>query len=121
MALSDGVNDGAKRLVVATLCRSALEAAAHERIRADRLLRGQDRHADVEALIARAETTHQVLTLALLGDQQYGRDLMPRLNAYGRWAGDAFMSVKHGAHDAYAGDLPALIRDVARLAERVRS
>jgi hypothetical protein len=106
--------------VVAGLCRSALEAAGHESIRRARLGRGE-RHDEVEGLIEGARTTNAVLALALFGDQQRGREVLRRLNAYGGWAADAYQACRQGAHSGGVPDLDRLVADIGRLAEKVRT
>ncbi len=107
-----------RALVAVTLCRSALEAAAHTKIRQVRLAAGVP-HADVEAAIRDVHTVHEAVTLAVFDDERRGADLMGRLNGMGGWAADAFRVVKTGSHAAYGGDLAALIVDVRRLSDRI--
>lgn len=105
-----------RREVVATCCRGALEAAAHGKIRAARLARGE-RHAVVEDALQDADTTQKKVTLAVFDDPARGSDLYPRLNREGRWAADALRACKEGAHaGGYAGDLNRLVDDASRLA-----
>ncbi|MER7457499.1 AAA family ATPase [Micromonospora sp. NPDC126480] len=111
--------DNARYPLVSGFCRSALEAACHERIRRERIARGE-RHGDVEELIEKALTLNQVTALALFGDLHQGGKVFNRLNQYGRWAGDAFRACKEGVHGPGSFDLEVLVRDCRRLAEELR-
>ena len=105
-----------RREVVATCCRGALEAAAHAKIRAARLGRGE-RHAIVEDALRVADTTHKKVTLAVFDNPARGSELFPRLDREGRWAANALRACKEGAHaGGYAGDLTTLVEDAGRLA-----
>ncbi|MGI5246666.1 AAA family ATPase [Dactylosporangium sp. CA-139066] len=106
--------------LVLTFCRSAIEAACHERVRRERIQRGE-RHADVERLLERALTTTQTAALALFGDADQGGKVLPHLDQRkGRWAADAFKACKQGAHGVYGGNLERLVGDTARLTEALR-
>lgn len=119
MALSEHVSDEAKRLVVATQCRFAIEAAAHDRIRSDQLGKGE-RHTDVEQLVAHPRTLHEITTLAVFGDPSRAGDLYGRLsNMCGGGAVDAFKAIRDGAHRAHTGDLMSLIRQAEVIARKV--
>jgi hypothetical protein len=102
--------------LVASCCRSAIEAACVARTRRVRLQRG-DQHAEVEAALAAATTTHMKATMAIFDDPNRGGDLLKRLRAVGPWAIDAFQACRKGAHKGLPGDLRPLIKDVGRLAE----
>ncbi|WP_446218655.1 AAA family ATPase [Micromonospora sp. IBHARD004] len=105
--------------LVSAFCRSALEAACHERIRRERI-GGGERHGDVEELIEKALTLNQVAALALFGDTHQGGKVLGRLNRFGGWAGDVFQACKQGVHKAGSFDLEMLVRDSRRLAEELR-
>ena len=102
--------------LVASCCRSAIEAACHVKIRSVRLVRG-DTHTAVEAAIAEATTTHKKATLAVFDDQGRGSDLLGRLRSVGTWAAGALQNCKQGAHHGLTGDLRPFVRDAERLAE----
>lgn len=108
-----------KAVVVPGFCRSAIEAACHEAVRRRRLGAGQ-RAADVEDALRAARTTNQMVALALFDDGERGGDVLPRLNAIGRWAADVYQASRTGGHSAYTGELTELVRDTDRLAERLR-
>lgn len=102
--------------LVASCCRSAIEAACHAKVRHVRLSRG-DAHADVEAALSAAVTTHQKATLAVFDDRDRGSDLLPRLAKVGGWAADALQLCRKGAHQGFNGDARQLVSDASRLAE----
>jgi hypothetical protein len=116
MALTKELPPDIRGELVASCCRSAIEAACHTKIRAVRLGRG-DTHASVEDAIADAITTHKKAMLAVFDDPSRGGDLFGRLRSVGPWAIDAFQRCKQGAHHGLTGDLRPFIRDVERLAE----
>ena len=45
------------------------------------------------------------MALALFDDEKRTSEVLSRLNKFGKWAGDAFMACKEGAHEAHTGDL----------------
>ncbi|GAA1084382.1 AAA family ATPase [Pseudonocardia alni] len=115
MALTRELPPDIRGELVASCCRSAVEAACHNRIRAVRLGRGHS-HSEVEAVLADAETTHKKATLAVFDDPQRGGDLLPRIRSGLGAAGvDAFQDCKQGAHRGLRGDLRAFVNDVRTL------
>jgi len=121
MARTDQMPRDARALAAAGFCRSALEAACHEAIRARRIKAGV-RHADVERELAAADTTHEMLTLALLKDASRGNELVSRIRSRnGQAAVDAFHAIKSGTHVVYQGDLKHLVNETERLANAVRA
>lgn len=105
--------------LIATCCRSALEAASQAKIRSVRLGRGEpNRH--VDEVLTSAHSTHQLMTLAVFDDPDRAPDLLRRLNQEGPWAADALQACRQGAHFGAEGDLRWLIRDANRLAEWVQ-
>jgi predicted ATPase len=111
--------DNVRYPLVSGFCRSAVEAACHERIRRERIGRGE-RHADVEVLIEKALTLNQVTALALFGDMDRGGQVLGRLNRFGGWAADAFQACKEGVHGAGKVELPVLVEDTRRLTDQLR-
>lgn len=106
--------------VVPGLCRQALEATLTERIRRQRLAAG-DSHADVEEAISGAPGPSELAALAFFGDQNKAGQVLSRLNnKYGRKIGDTFVACKQGGHSASPHDIDALVRDTAKLTERIR-
>lgn len=108
--------DAVRRRVVPGFCRSALEAACMDAIRARRLKRGES-HQAVEQLVNSNATLNKLAALALFDDSERAGDVLKRLNKIGKWAGDAFKDCNSGAHDPHTGDLELLVTDSGRLAE----
>jgi hypothetical protein len=115
MALTHELPTDIRGELVASCCRSAIEAACHSKIRTVRLTRG-DTHGAVEAAIAEATTTNKKATLAVFDDPGRGGDLLGRLRSVGQWAVDALQKCKQGAHHGLTGDLRPFVRDVEKLA-----
>lgn len=115
MARTEALPDDMRRELVASCCRSAVEAACHARVRAVRLGRG-DSHAVVEAALAGAQTTHQKATLAVFDDPDRGGDLLATLRRAGPRAVDTFRGCKQGAHRGISGDLRTFVEDTQQLA-----
>lgn len=120
IARTEEMSASARALVAVTLCRSAVEAAAHEKIRRVRLTAGIPHH-EVETAIRDLRTVHEAVTLAVFDDPGRSHDLMGRLHGTGAWAADAFRAVKEHSHVAYGGDPSALINDVRRLVDHIRA
>ncbi len=121
MALTDALPEKVRAVVVAGYCRSALEAACHQAIRARRIGAGM-RHADVEQALYDAQTLHDVIALALFDDARRGAHVITRLHQLrGQAAVNAFKAAKSGTHDSYEGDLMSLVKDTGRLAEALRT
>lgn len=116
MALTRELPPDIRGELVASCCRSAIEAACHTKIRTVRLTRGET-HAAVEAVIAEANTTTQKVRLAVFDDLDRDLDLTARLRAAGPWASDALSKCSKGAHFGLAGDLRPVVRDAQNLAE----
>jgi ABC-type branched-subunit amino acid transport system ATPase component len=109
-----------RRPVVAGFCRSAIEAACHQRTRRERLGRGE-RHAAVDRLIENAHTLTQTVALALFGDAAQGRQVLPSLNRrFGPRAGDAFVACQQEIHTTTGVALRELVSDTQRLARGLR-
>jgi hypothetical protein len=119
LAKTAELTEDVRRPVVAGFCRSAFEAACHDRIRRDRLGRGES-HAAVDALIEGARTLNQTAALALFGDAREGGRVMPMLNQVGRWAADAFAACRDDVHGGTHGSLESLVDDTSRLIGRLR-
>jgi len=118
LALTDDLPKSVASRVVPGFCQSAIEAACMDAVRRRRLARG-DRHEDVEELLTANAKPHPLVALALFDNETKTGDVLSRLNQMGRWAGDAFMVCKLGAHECYDGDLSDLIRSTERLADEV--
>lgn len=116
MALTAALPADIRSQLVASCCRSAVEAACHATIRATRLAAGRT-HAEVEAVLAEATTTHKKAVLAVFDDPDRGGDLSRRLAAAGPGAVTALAMCKKGAHRGLTGDLRPFITDVTKLTE----
>jgi hypothetical protein len=119
LARTDELPAEARAVVVAGFCRSALEAACHEVVRARRLSAGAP-HAAVERSLVEARTLYQTAALALYDNQDRGRDVLRRLAELDRRGADVFTAVNAGVHGAYRGDPVALVRDMERLVGALR-
>jgi len=110
----------ARAVVVAGFCRSAIEAACHERIRNRRIGAGA-RHSEIEQALLRAHTLYQIAALALFDDDSRGDQVLSSLRTqYGPSAVAAFNAAKAGPHAAYTGNLAGFVEDTARLADQLR-
>jgi len=105
--------------VVPGFCRSAVEASCMEAVRVRRLRKGEQ-HDVIEALLMANSKMHPLMALALFDDEKKTNEVLARLNKFGKWAGDAFMACKEGAHEAHTGDLETLIDASYKLATQVR-
>jgi hypothetical protein len=121
LARTTELPEDVRALVVAGFCRSALEAACHEAIRARRLKAGV-RHSVVERELTAAHKLRQLLALALLDDADRGGDVVPALRQrYGQAAVKAFDAAREGTHGRYQGDLRHFVEETARLAKALRA
>jgi recombinational DNA repair ATPase RecF len=120
VARDDQLPDVVAARIVPGLCRLGVEAALVERVRRERIGRGEA-HAEVEAAIEAATTLTQLASLALFGGPDQGGKVLPHLDRWGRPLADAFRSVNEGAHRGYGGSLTDLVNDARDLAERIRS
>jgi hypothetical protein len=104
--------------VVPGFCRMAIETACMETVRRRRLLRGEN-HDDLEALLGSNARAHPLMALVLFDDEKKTEEVFARLKKMGPWAVETFKSCKAGAHDAYDGDVAALIKNTERLAAQL--
>lgn len=102
--------------LVATCCRSALEAASLARAKRVLLAGGMD-HREVQRRIDRAQSTRAMVTLAVLGPGHRIEDLNKQLAKEGRWAVEVVRDATAGAHVPIDRDLAELIADTERFAE----
>ncbi len=109
-----------RAVVVAGLCRGALEAACFEAIRARKLAAGVP-HADVERALESAHTLHHVVALALFGSTARGGDVLDKLHELGgqRFV-RTFRDCKSGVHEELPGDPRQFVADVGALAKALR-
>jgi hypothetical protein len=121
LALTTGLPADARAVVVAGFCRSALEAACHEAVRARRIKAGV-RHADVERELITAPKLRQLLALALLDDVARGGDVVGVIRRRcGQAAVNAFDAARDGTHELYHGDLRHFVQETERLANAIRA
>jgi hypothetical protein len=108
----------ARTVAVAGYCRSALDAACHEIVRARRISAGA-RHQDVEQALSDAHTTKQKLALVLF-DGTSG-DVMDRVRQMGGAAAVNAVNVANaGVHGTYEGDLIGLVNETDRLVKALK-
>jgi recombinational DNA repair ATPase RecF len=120
MAKTEQLPERVRAVAVAGLCRSALEAACHDVVRA-RMLADGVRHDDVERALEAAQKLHDLMALALFGSTARGADVVVRLRALGgQTFVNVFRDVKSGVHDPVPGDLMQLARDTEKLAKALR-
>jgi AAA domain len=116
MARTEELSEDSRRAVVAGYCRSALEAACQEAVRARRINAGA-RHADVEQELTRATTLRMLVALALLKDAARGKEVDAELRKrFGQAGVNALAAANAGTHGAYQGQLKRLVDDVERVA-----
>jgi energy-coupling factor transporter ATP-binding protein EcfA2 len=120
LARTRDLSEEARAVVVAGFCRSALEAACHEKIRNRRISAGAS-HSEIDQALARAHTLYQVAALALFDDASRGDQVLSKLRtSYGPAAVTAFNAAKSGPHTVYKGNLAGFVEDTARLADQLR-
>ncbi|MFE3541870.1 AAA family ATPase [Nocardia sp. NPDC059177] len=100
--------------LVATCCRSAIEAAGLAKARYELLARGLD-HAEVERRVRNAHTTRAMLTLAIMGPRARVDDLNKHLTTVGgRWLVGVLRDATAGAHVPIDRPMRELISDTER-------
>lgn len=120
MASTTDLPDDIRWPVVAGFCRSAIEASCHDRIRRQRLGRGE-RHVDVERLIESARSLPETAALAIYGDtREAGKVLSYLNNHYGRRAADVFKEIQRNVHGGSGNSFKATVDDATRLAKELR-
>ncbi|MFI0795876.1 hypothetical protein ACH4OY_24800 [Micromonospora rubida] len=112
LSRSDEVPAEVRGPVVAELCRSAVEAACHQRAWRTRVARGVP-HDEIEAAVASSRRLTTTMALAVFDDAERGGEV---LGWPGRRAGDAYRACREGMHGAYLADLPGLVADTRALA-----
>ncbi|MBH0775804.1 AAA family ATPase [Nocardia bovistercoris] len=99
--------------LVATCCRSAVEAAAQARVRRDLLAAGMD-YREVERYVERAHTTRAMVALAVMGVNYNVDDLNAFLARDARWLVNALRDVTAAAHVPIGRSMRELISDTER-------
>lgn len=100
--------------LVATCCRSAIEAAGLAKARHELLATGLD-HAEVERRVRNAHTTRAMITLAIMGPGARVDDLNKHLSAVGgRWLVGVLRDATAGAHVPIDRPMRELISDTER-------
>jgi hypothetical protein len=121
LAADDSVPPAIAARVVPGLCRTAVEAAFTEAVWRRELRAGRG-HADIEDDLEAARIRLTPLAaLALTGDASKGREVLPRLNTWGRRFGDTYQALNKGAHVTHDGDLRLLITDARDLVAKIRA
>lgn len=116
---TDNLPAAVRARVVPGHCRLALEAACMTLVRRRRLHAGA-RHQEVEDLLGAHTKLYPLMALALFDDPARANDVLPRLNkTAGSDAADVFKGCNTGAHEAYAGDLEALVQGTGSLVAAV--
>jgi RecF/RecN/SMC N terminal domain len=106
--------------VAAGFCRSAIEAACHDRIWREQLSRGAS-HAAVEARIGSARSLNETTALALFSDAHEAGKVVTYLgNHYGRWAADVFRQSQRTVHGGNGNSFMTMIDGTMRLTEALR-
>ena len=122
ISLTPGLPAEAARRSTALFLRLAMEAACTERIRSRRIGRGEP-HAEVEALLERADSTTKLAALALFDDADRHGDVRSRIasSASGKTA-DAYGLINAGTHTrSLAGFDPSrLLREAERVIDIIR-
>ncbi|WP_227996376.1 AAA family ATPase [Nocardia australiensis] len=106
--------------LVATCCRSAVEAASLARARRNLLAEGMD-HREVERHIEGAHTTRAMVALAVMGVSGRVDDLNKHLAREGKWVVDALRDATAGAHVPIGRGMRELIADTDRFVAWLRA
>ncbi len=121
IAKTEAMPDEIKLRLVPNFCRSALEAACHEVVRARRLQRGH-LHADVEELLVRAGRLRNLMALALFDDEARAGEVEKRLASERKTSHkQAFRCCLEGAHGSFTGEPLELVADTQALVDFVRA
>lgn len=106
--------------VVPGLCRSAIESACYEIVRARRLARG-DSHDSVEAAIAAPTTLMMRLALTMFDDSSKGGEVYAWLNKnVGTWAPNTIKALNSGSHGTLDGSPSEMVGAARTVVERLR-
>ncbi|WP_405148204.1 AAA family ATPase [Nocardia salmonicida] len=107
--------------LVATCCRSAIEAAGLAKARQELLASGLE-HGEVERRVRNAHTTRAMITLAIMGVGARVDDLNKHLSAVGgRWLVGVLRDATAGAHVPIERPMRELITDTERFITWLRA
>ncbi|WP_328405439.1 AAA family ATPase [Nocardia sp. NBC_00403] len=106
--------------LVATCCRSAVEAASLARARRNLLAEGMD-HREVERYVEGAQTTRAMVALAVMGVSGRVDDLNKHLAREGKWVVDALRDATAGAHVPIGRSMRDLIADTEKFVAWLRA
>ncbi len=107
--------------LVATCCRSAIEAAGLAKARQELLAAGLE-HGEVERRVRNAHTTRAMITLAIMGPGARVDDLNKHLSAVGgRWLVGVLRDATAGAHVPIDRPMRELISDTERFISWLRA
>jgi AAA domain-containing protein len=121
IAQTSELSEPARGVVAAGFCRSALEAACHQSVRARRIRAGVA-FGDVERELLGAQKVQQAVALAMLDDARRNGEVVSEIaKRFGQRAASAFKAARAGTHAGYEGDLRQMVRDTEHLANRLRS
>jgi ABC-type hemin transport system ATPase subunit len=105
--------------LVATCCRSAVEAASLARARRNLMAEGMD-HREVERYIEGAQTTRAMVALAVMGVSGRVDDLNKHLAREGKWVVDALRDATAAAHVPIGRSMRELITDTEKFVTWLR-
>ncbi|MGB2571889.1 AAA family ATPase [Micromonospora citrea] len=115
LARTDEVPVEVRAPVVAELCRTAVEAACHQRIWRSRVAAGVPHDVIESAIVAASRRLTTIVALAVFDDADRGGDVLGWLGRHGAAVVGAYRACREGVHGAYLADLPGLVRDARAL------
>ncbi|MEV4481677.1 ATP-binding protein [Micromonospora coxensis] len=115
LARTDDVPAEVRGPVVAELCRTAVEAACHQRIWRSRVPAGMPHDAIESAIVAASRRLTTIVALAVFDDADRGGDVLGWLGRHGAAVVGAYRACREGVHGAYLTDLPGLVTDARAL------
>jgi predicted ATPase len=121
IAKTEHMPDAIKLRLVPNFCRSALEAACHEVLRARWLRRG-DLHTEVEDRLVKAGKLRSLMALALFDEVDKAGEVEQRLGSVRKATHkQTFRDCLEGAHGEFVGEPIALIAGTQALVEYLRT
>lgn len=119
LILTENLPDGARRRAVPVLCRMALEAACDEALRRRWMAEGRN-YLEVEKALESSPKLFERAALVFSSNRDRPDDVHARLRNIGLWAVETFQKCNRGSHAKLDEDLMALVRNVEKLAEKLR-